>query len=48
MSDIILLDSGPLGLVTNPSASLENRECNQWMQVQLQRGVRVLVPAIAD
>jgi len=27
MSRIILLDSGPLGLITNPSASEENREC---------------------
>jgi predicted nucleic acid-binding protein len=48
MSDIILLDSGPLGLVTNPTASQENRECNQWMQSQLRQGIRVLVPAIAD
>lgn len=48
MSDIILLDSGPLGLVTNPRASTENRECNLWMQSQLRKGVWVLVPAISD
>jgi predicted nucleic acid-binding protein len=48
MSDIILLDSGPLGLVTNPTASHENRECNLWIQSQLQQNIRVLVPAIAD
>lgn len=48
MSDIILLDSGPLGLVTNPTASQENRDCNAWMQSQLRKGVRVLVPAISD
>jgi len=48
MSDVILLDSGPLGLITNPTASQENRDCNAWMQSQLQNGVRVLVPAISD
>jgi hypothetical protein len=32
MSRIILLDSGPLGLITNPIASEENRECNAWIQ----------------
>jgi predicted nucleic acid-binding protein len=48
MSDIILLDSGPLGLVTNPRATQENLECNVWMQSRLQQGFLVLVPAIAD
>ncbi len=48
MSRIILLDAGPLGLVTNPRAATENHECNLWLQTQLRRGVRVLVPEIAD
>lgn len=48
MTDIILLDSGPLGLITNPRASDENRECNLWMRSQLAKGVWVLVPAISD
>ena len=48
MSRIILLDAGPLGLVTNPRATTENRECNLWLQAQLGQGVRVLVPEIAD
>ena len=48
MSDIILLDAGPLGLITNPRASKENRECNLWMQSQLRKGVWVLVPDISD
>ena len=48
MSRIILLDSGPLGLITNPSASQENRECNAWMQSRLRQGDRVMVPAISD
>ncbi len=48
MSRIILLDSGPLGLITNPSASAEDRECNAWMQTRLREGDRVMVPAISD
>ncbi len=48
MSRIILLDAGPLGLVTNPRATNENHECNLWLQEQLRQGVRVHVPEIAD
>lgn len=48
MNRIILLDSGPLGLITNPSASPENRECNAWMQSRLLQGDRVVIPAISD
>lgn len=48
MSRLILLDSGPLGLVTHPKASPENDACNQWMQARLKGGDSVLVPAIAD
>lgn len=47
MSRIILRDSGPLGLITNPSASEENRECNVWTQMRLREGDRVMVPAIS-
>jgi predicted nucleic acid-binding protein len=48
MSRVILLDSGPLGLVTNPKASPENDACNQWMQNRLKADDSVLIPAIAD
>lgn len=48
MSKIILLDSGPLGLVTNPKSSPTNDACNRWMRAQLANGVRVLIPEIAD
>jgi hypothetical protein len=27
---VILLDAGPLGLITNPRASQETRDCNLW------------------
>ena len=48
MSKIILLDTGPLGLVPHPKRSPLNDDCNQWLQTQLARGVRVLIPEIAD
>jgi hypothetical protein len=48
MSEIVLLDTGPLGLITHPRASQESDECNQWIRAQLKKGVRVLVPGIAD
>lgn len=48
MSDIILLDTGPLGLITHPLGSAESDVCNQWMQSQLKRGLQILVAGIAD
>lgn len=48
MSDIILLDTGPLGLITHPLGSPESDACNQWMRSQLAIGVHVLVAGIAD
>ena len=48
MSKIILLDSSPLGLITNPHSSPTNDACNQWVQGQLVSGVQVLVPEIVD
>lgn len=45
---IVLLDSSPLGLVTNPSGSLQALQCKQWLQLLLSNGYRVLVPEIAD
>jgi hypothetical protein len=48
MSDIILLDTGPLGLITHPLGSAESDACNQWMQSQIMIGTHVLVAGIAD
>ncbi len=48
MSDIILLDTGPLGLITHPLGSPESDACNQWMRSQLTIGIYVLVAGIAD
>lgn len=48
MSELVLLDAGPLGLVTNPRESDESRRCKAWLRGILAAGGRVLVPEIAD
>jgi len=45
---IVLLDAGPLGMITNPRGSFESDECNSWLRRLLARSVQVLVPEIAD
>ncbi len=48
MSIVILLDAGPLGLITNPRASQETRECNQWLESLALKEIQVKIPEIAD
>lgn len=48
MSRIVLLDTGPPGLVTNPNLSPESVACARWLQFLLDQGVRILLPEIAD
>lgn len=48
MSRVVLLDSGPLGLVTNPRLSPQGLECAEWLQNLLAGGADVVVPEIAD
>ena len=48
MSRVVLLDSGPLGLATNPGGSLETAACVRWVRGLLHAGGTVVVPAIAD
>ena len=44
----IVLDTGPIGLVTNPRLSSQGVACNQWLQSHLKAGNRIIVPEIAD
>lgn len=44
----VLLDAGPLGLVTNPRLSPQAVACARWLQSIVDGGSRVLVPEIAD
>ncbi|BAY24670.1 hypothetical protein NIES2100_44650 [Calothrix sp. NIES-2100] len=48
MSRVILLDAGPIGLVTNPKRSDESFACTQWLQLLVSSGSRVIIPEIAD
>jgi predicted nucleic acid-binding protein len=48
MSRLIVLDSGPLGMVTNPKAKGVPLACQQSLKSLLQRGERVAIPEIAD
>ena len=48
MSLAILLDSGPLGLATNPGGSEEAAACGQWLVKAAIGGATVFVPEIAD
>jgi len=45
---IILLDTGPLGLITHPKASAENRKCLLWMAKLVNQGAQFYVPEISD
>ncbi len=48
MSQVILLDAGPMGLATNPKLSPESLACTQWLQILVSSGSRVIIPEIAD
>jgi predicted nucleic acid-binding protein len=48
VSSAVLLDAGPLGLVTNPRSSPASAACAKWVQSLLADGKRVLIPEIAD
>lgn len=45
---IIALDSGPLGMVTNPAPAGEAAACAAWLEALLAAGHEVVVPEIAD
>jgi predicted nucleic acid-binding protein len=48
VSRVIILDAGPLGLVTNPKLSAESEACAQWLQTHITSGSRIIIPEIAD
>lgn len=48
MSLVVLLDSGPLGLVTNPTGSPLAVQCSEWLDGLVARRVSVVVSEIAD
>ncbi len=48
MNKIILLDAGPIGLITNPKLSDESLACAKWLQMLIFSGNRVIIPEITD
>ena len=45
---IVVLDTGPLGRISNPRASDLNLACHQWLQSLLGQDIPVFIPEIAD
>ena len=45
---VVVLDTGPLGLLTNPNRSKINLACNRWLQDLALAGHKIIVPEIAD
>jgi predicted nucleic acid-binding protein len=48
MSLVVLLDAGPLGMISNPNAIGINKECYEWVESLVINGARIFVPEIAD
>jgi predicted nucleic acid-binding protein len=48
MSTVVILDTGPLGLVTNPKQTGENLACYQWLEGLVAQERRIIIPEIAD
>jgi hypothetical protein len=45
MPRLVLLDAGPLGMVTHPR---RNQEAKDWLRQLLRSGTEARVPEIAD
>jgi predicted nucleic acid-binding protein len=49
MARLILLDSGVVGIITNPkSKSIEAQQCKLWYASLLERGENIALPEIAN
>jgi predicted nucleic acid-binding protein len=48
MSLILLLDAGPLGMITNPRSSPESEACKNWLASTASNGAEVFIPEITD
>ena len=45
---LVILDSGPLGLLSNPTTHGQAHQARAWAQTHLANGGRIAVPEIAD
>lgn len=48
MSDAVLIDSTPLGILCHPRQPANVLACRQWITSLLTAGQRVIIPEIAD
>lgn len=48
MNRVVLLDTGIIGLITNPKRAPESLACNCWLQTLIKAAIRVILPEIAD
>ena len=48
MARIVVLDAGPLGLVSKPPGKLDADRCRVWVRALDARAVRIVVPEVAD
>ncbi|MGL5035041.1 MAG: type II toxin-antitoxin system VapC family toxin [Microcystaceae cyanobacterium] len=43
-----MLDSSPVGLITNPKATSLSKECQQWFYKLSAKGYKMILPEIVD
>lgn len=48
MSKVIVLDSTPVGLITNPKANPLAVQCQEWFYSLFERSYEVILPEIID
>lgn len=48
MSRVVILDSGPVGLLTQRRGVLQAEECRAWLRRLTLQGIRVVLPEIID
>jgi len=48
MAKPVILDAGPLGMVSHPTADADNKKAAVWLKSLLAAGTQVIVPEIAD
>jgi len=44
----IFLDSGVIGLITNPNLSAEGINCAKWLLSHINKGIQIIIPEIVD
>jgi predicted nucleic acid-binding protein len=45
---LVVLDTGPLGMISNPRGKAPALRCRQWVKDLTAAGVRVFIPEVAD